>query len=92
MRQAIVDGLRNSVVDFSAASGITRHQVMDLVLITQYFDYLSEVGGGKFSHKPADAPGETMFIYHNPAATAELKGIMKGILSDREREAEGKGG
>ena len=44
MRNAIVDGLRNSVLDFSTASGITRHQVMDLVLITQYFDMLNAIG------------------------------------------------
>jgi len=56
-RKAIVDGLRESVVAFSdSVPGATAKDVMDLVLITQYFDTLKEIGShGKSS---------TVFIPH----------------------------
>jgi len=44
-RRAIVDGLRSSIVDFSAGvDGTTPKDVMDLLLLTQYFDMLKDVG------------------------------------------------
>eukprot|EP01089_Gocevia_fonbrunei_P020242 TRINITY_DN747_c0_g1_i2.p1 TRINITY_DN747_c0_g1~~TRINITY_DN747_c0_g1_i2.p1 ORF type:complete len:260 (+),score=68.51 TRINITY_DN747_c0_g1_i2:123-902(+) len=44
-RMAIVDGLRDSVVNFSkGVEGSSAKDVMDLVLITQYFDTLKEIG------------------------------------------------
>ena len=40
-RRAIVDGLRSTVSDFSASvEGTTPSDVMDLLLLTQYFDML----------------------------------------------------
>lgn len=44
-RKAIVDGLRNSIVDFSDnVSGSSTKEVMDLLLLTQYFDMIRDVG------------------------------------------------
>src|SRR5204863_9539438 len=44
-RKAIVDGLRESVNDFQhSVPGATAQDVMNLVLMTQYFDSLKEVG------------------------------------------------
>jgi regulator of protease activity HflC (stomatin/prohibitin superfamily) len=44
-RRAIVDGLRTSIVDFSAGvEGTTPKDVMDLLLLTQYMDMLKDVG------------------------------------------------
>ena len=44
-RRAIVDGLRNSVVDFSdTVEGSSTKEVMDLLLLTQYFDMIRDVG------------------------------------------------
>jgi len=47
-RKAIVDGLRSSIVDFSeGVQGATSKDVMDLLLLTQYFDCVRDVGSAK---------------------------------------------
>jgi regulator of protease activity HflC (stomatin/prohibitin superfamily) len=47
-RKAIVDGLRTSIVDFSAAvDGTTNKDTLDLLLLTQYFDCIKDVGTDK---------------------------------------------
>jgi len=44
-RKAIVDGLRTSIVDFSDnVEGASTKEVMDLLLLTQYFDMVRDVG------------------------------------------------
>jgi len=44
-RKAIVDGLRSSIVDFSEnIEGTSTKEVMDLLLLTQYFDMVRDVG------------------------------------------------
>ncbi len=44
-RRAIVDGLRESVDGFQkSVAGATAQDVMSLVLMTQYFDTLKEIG------------------------------------------------
>lgn len=44
-RKAIVDGLRSSIVDFSDnVAGVSTKEVMDLLLLTQYFDMVRDVG------------------------------------------------
>jgi regulator of protease activity HflC (stomatin/prohibitin superfamily) len=45
-RRAIVDGLRTSIVDFGdGVPGTTPKDVMDLLLLSQYFDMLKETAG-----------------------------------------------
>ena len=45
-RKAIIDGLKQSVEDFGkAVEGATPQDVMNLVLITQFFDTIKEIGG-----------------------------------------------
>jgi len=47
-RKAIVDGLKTSIVDFSdGVKGATSKDVMDLLLLTQYFDCVRDVGSAK---------------------------------------------
>lgn len=47
-RKAIVDGLRTSIVDFSDnVHGSSTKEVMDLLLLTQYFDMIRDVGQEK---------------------------------------------
>jgi hypothetical protein len=60
-RQAIVDGLRESVLGFSEnVPGTTAKDVMDMVLVTQYFDTMKEIGAASkssavfFPHGPGD--------------------------------------
>ena len=44
-RKAIVDGLRSSIVDFSeGVSDVSNKEIMDLLLLTQYFDCINSVG------------------------------------------------
>lgn len=47
-RKAIVDGLKDSIVDFSGGvDGTSSKEVMDLLLLTQYFDMIRDVGAAK---------------------------------------------
>lgn len=47
-RKAIVDGLRSSIVDFNeGVKGTTGKDIMDLLLLTQYFDMVRDVGQSK---------------------------------------------
>jgi regulator of protease activity HflC (stomatin/prohibitin superfamily) len=78
-RQAIIDGLRASIENFrESVPGSTAEDVMALVLLTQYFDTLRDIGtkGGS----------STIFLPNNPGAAndfqtqilAGLKGSMMG--------------
>ena len=65
-RAAIVDGLRDSIADFSSTvEGTTPKDIMDLLLITQYFDMLKDVGSN-------NGP-KTLFLPHGPDSVAELQ-------------------
>merc|ERR1712072_1590504 len=45
-RRALVDGLKSSVMDFSnSVDGMGPKDVLELVLVTQYFDTLKEIAG-----------------------------------------------
>lgn len=47
-RKAIVDGLRSSIVDFTdGVKGTSSKDIMDLLLLTQYFDMVRDVGQSK---------------------------------------------
>lgn len=43
-RKAIVDGLKSSIVEFSGTTSADTKDVMDLLLLTQYFDMVRDVG------------------------------------------------
>jgi len=44
-RKAIVDGLKSSIVDFSdGVKGTNSKDIMDLLLLTQYFDMVRDIG------------------------------------------------
>jgi regulator of protease activity HflC (stomatin/prohibitin superfamily) len=71
-RKAIVDGLRESVEDFQeGVAGVTTKDVLQLILMTQYFDMLKEVG--------ATSRNSTILIPHSP-------GGLNGII-DQLRDA-----
>jgi regulator of protease activity HflC (stomatin/prohibitin superfamily) len=44
-RKAIMDGLRESIVSFSEGGVANTKDVMDLLVLNQYFDTLNEIGG-----------------------------------------------
>lgn len=76
-RKAIIDGLSESVSDFSEAiPGTDPKSVMELVVMTQYFDTLKDVAG--------DARSKVIFLPSNPGAvndiTSQLRdGVMQGM-------------
>ena len=64
-RKAIIDGLRESVEAFKASvEGTTAKDVMTLVLLTQYFDTLKEVG--------ASAHSNTILMPHSPGGMTDF--------------------
>ena len=64
-RKAIIEGLKDSVEAFSkAVVGSTPHDVMMLVLVTQYLDTMKEIG--------ANDKSNTIFVSHSPAAIGDL--------------------
>ncbi|KAL7112263.1 hypothetical protein ACP275_05G141400 [Erythranthe tilingii] len=73
-RQAIVDGLRDSVLAFSEnVPGTSAKDVMDMVLVTQYFDTMKEIG--------ASSKASAVFIPHGPGAVKDITSqIREGLL------------
>ncbi|ESW29376.1 hypothetical protein PHAVU_002G065600 [Phaseolus vulgaris] len=74
-RQAIVDGLRDCVLAFSEnVPGTTSKDIMDImVLITQYFDTMKEIG--------ASSKSNAVFIPHGPGAVQDVASqIRNGLL------------
>ncbi len=73
-RKAIIEGLQTSVEQFQkAVEGATSMEVMQLVLVTQYFDTLKSIGE---SDKTS-----TLFLAHSPAAVKDVSNqIMESML------------
>jgi hypothetical protein len=80
-RQAIMDGLRDSVNDFkTAVDGIDAKTVMDLMIVTQYFDMMKEVG--------AQSKTNAVFMNHSPGALEDIaQAVSKGFLTGASRRA-----
>nr|GEU42215.1 hypersensitive-induced response protein 1 [Tanacetum cinerariifolium] len=73
-RQAIVDGLRDIVFGFLVNVPKTNDKdVMDTVLVTQYFDTMNEIG--------ASSKSSVMFIPHGPGVVRDVSTqIHDGLL------------
>ncbi|KAG5050594.1 hypothetical protein AAZX31_02G020300 [Glycine max] len=73
-RQAIVDGLRDSVLAFSGnVPGTSSKDIMDMVLMTQYFDTMKEIG--------ASSKSNAVFIPHGPGAVSDVASqVRNGLL------------
>lgn len=73
-RQAIVAGLRDSVLQFSNdVDGITNKEVMEMMMITQYFDTLKDVG--------TTGRSSAVFLPHQPSAVADVTAqVRNGFL------------
>jgi regulator of protease activity HflC (stomatin/prohibitin superfamily) len=75
-RIAIVAGLRESVRDASDALGVNAEGVMTLVLMTQYYDMLTDVG--------KNSRANTIMLPHTPGAVGELqKQIIASIETSK---------
>ncbi|MGP8175609.1 MAG: SPFH domain-containing protein [Terracidiphilus sp.] len=73
-RKAIIEGLRSSIEQFQqTVEGTSSKEVMQLVLVTQYFDTLKSIGE---SDKTS-----TLFLPHTPGAVKEVSDqIMESML------------
>jgi len=79
-RRAIVDGLRDSVSEFQqSVPGSTPQDVMTLVLMTQYFDTLKEIG--------ASSQTNTVLIPHSPGSLSDLSGQIRNAIISAEQVA-----
>lgn len=77
-RQAIVAGLRDSVDEFQrSVPGTTAKDVMNLVLMTQYFDMLKEIG--------ASARSNAILIPHSPGNLISLTDQIRNAMIEAEQ-------
>jgi regulator of protease activity HflC (stomatin/prohibitin superfamily) len=73
-RRAIIEGLRGSIEQFQKSiGGASTSEVMQLVLITQYFDTIKSIGELDKTN--------TLFLSHSPGAVHDISDqIMKSML------------
>ncbi len=77
-RQAIVAGLRDSVDEFrKSVPGTTAKDVMNLVLMTQYFDMLKEIG--------ASSRTNAILIPHSPGNLTSLTEQMRTAMIEADQ-------
>lgn len=76
-RQAIMNGLRESVMTFSESiTDVDNKAVMEMMMMTQYFDTLRDIGTSHNSH--------TVFTEHQPGAVSDLAAqIRNGFLQSK---------
>lgn len=72
-RKAIIEGLQSSVEAFSASvAGATAGDVMNLVLMTQYFDTLKDIG--------VSSKNSTILIPHSPGGLSDISEQMRNAI------------
>jgi len=70
-RKAIVNGFQESVSEFSAeVEGVKAKDVMDILMLTQYFDTLGAVGAN------------SMILEHEPASVASIQRQVRSSLGN----------
>jgi regulator of protease activity HflC (stomatin/prohibitin superfamily) len=74
-RQAIMEGLRESVNAFkNEVQDVDAKTVMDLMIVTQYFDMMRDVG--------ANSKTNAVFLNHSPGALEDLaQAVQKGFMA-----------
>ena len=71
-RKAIVQGLQSSVSEFSQeVEGTKPKDVMDILLLSQYFDTLSTVGANN------------LFLEHDPSTVSKLQAAVGSAFSSK---------
>ena len=80
-RKAIVEGLRDSVDEFRrSVPGTTAKDVMNLVLMTQYFDTLKDIG--------ASSRTNTILIPHSPGNLTSLSEQLRNAMIEANQTTE----
>jgi regulator of protease activity HflC (stomatin/prohibitin superfamily) len=80
-RKAIIEGLQGSIEQFQkVVGGTTTSEVMQLVLVTQYFDTLKSIGETDRTN--------TLFLSHSPAAVRDISDqILQSMLTAERAKA-----
>jgi regulator of protease activity HflC (stomatin/prohibitin superfamily) len=80
-RKAIIEGLRGSIEQFrSSVTDATTAEVMQLVMVTQYFDTIKSIGELDKTN--------TLFLSHSPAAVRDISDqIMQSVLIAEKAKA-----
>jgi regulator of protease activity HflC (stomatin/prohibitin superfamily) len=83
-RRAIVDGLRDSIDAFKERiDGVSAADVLNLVLLTQYFDTLKDIG--------VSAGSKVILTPHSPGAMSDLAAELRNaVLTGNEMAKPGK--
>jgi regulator of protease activity HflC (stomatin/prohibitin superfamily) len=72
-RKAIVDGLRESVEEFQeGVAGISTEDVLQIIILTQYFDMLKEVGGS--------SRASTILLPHSPGGLDSIMDQLRNAM------------
>jgi hypothetical protein len=73
-RKAIIEGLQVSIEQFQkVVDGTSSKEVMQLVLVTQYFDTLKSIGESDKTN--------TLFLAHTPSAVKDVsEQLMESML------------
>jgi regulator of protease activity HflC (stomatin/prohibitin superfamily) len=77
-RKAIIEGLQTSIEQFQkVVEGASANQVMQLVMVTQYFDTLKSIGESDKTN--------TLFLAHSPTAVSEVSNqiLQSMLVADR---------
>jgi regulator of protease activity HflC (stomatin/prohibitin superfamily) len=76
-RREIIKGYRDSIADFTAAiKGSSPREIMDMVIITQYFDTLEKLGG--------DARSKVVFLPSSPSAVGDFMNQLRTTIASAE--------
>jgi regulator of protease activity HflC (stomatin/prohibitin superfamily) len=80
-RKAIVEGLQVSIEQFQkVVQDASAKEVMQLVMVTQYFDTLKAIGESD--------KNSTLFLSHSPGAIGEISNQIMGAMVAAERAKE----
>jgi regulator of protease activity HflC (stomatin/prohibitin superfamily) len=79
-RKAIIEGLQGSIEQFQkSVAGASTSEVMQLVLVTQYFDTIKSIGEMDKTN--------TLFLSHSPAAVRDISDqiLQSMLVADRAK-------
>jgi regulator of protease activity HflC (stomatin/prohibitin superfamily) len=80
-RKAIIDGLRGSIEEFQKSVGdASAKEVMQLVLVTQYFDTLKSIGEQDKTN--------TLFVSHSPGVVQNFSEQIMQAISATQAQAQ----
>ena len=77
-RKAIIEGLQNSIEQFRIVVGsASTSEVMQMVLITQYFDTIKSIGESDKTN--------TLFLSHSPGAVHDISDLIMQSMIGAEK-------